>query len=107
MPSTMRMLPACLLMLALAACGGQTAAPVAPSAATASAAGPANASAAAPRASAASVAAKPAAGSAAASGKPLTKLVQALPAVNFGTILPGKVADAEGYFRDEGLELTT
>jgi ABC-type nitrate/sulfonate/bicarbonate transport system substrate-binding protein len=41
------------------------------------------------------------------SGRPLVKLVQALPAVNIGTILPGFVGNDQGHFRDEGLEIET
>jgi ABC-type nitrate/sulfonate/bicarbonate transport system substrate-binding protein len=51
---------------------------------------------------------KPAASAAAAaSGKPLVKLIESVPAVNFGTSLATFVAQDQGFFRDEGLEVET
>lgn len=97
------------LALGLAGCGsGQAAVAPGSSGASQAAAKPsaAPASLTAPAASKpASVSASTAAAS--ASGKPLVKLVQALPAVNFGTILPGFVGNDQGYFRDEGIEVET
>jgi len=93
-----------LVAVLLAACGSAQPAASSTAASASRASSAAAASSPATSAAAAAAASKPAP---AASGKPLVKLVQALPAVNFGTILPGRVAEAQGYFRDEGLEVET